>query len=208
MATSQWTELANRYGAQYAVPSGLILALIDMESGGDPNDVNPNSNATGLMQVTRTVLIDYNKRHNLSLTLEDVKDPETNIRIGVELLRRIALTYEKHNGMKPQWSNSAYVGLIVLGWNAGYSRKSGVSYVLARMAAAGIPKTNWNVRSVQESAQRLENASVWIKTRSLAWVYKVVELYNKIVNRANKRVAKEERKAERRANGTEWSTGK
>lgn len=199
--SSQWTELANHFGAQYAVPPALILALIDMESGGDPNDVNPRSHATGLMQVTKVVLRDYNKRHGKSYTLEDLKDPELNIKIGAELLRRISMAYQKHNALQPSWGNTAYVGLVVLGWNAGYSRASGVSYVLTRLQAAGIPRSQWNIRTVVDASKKLENASQYLKSRSPAWAFKVVETYSKITKRAGRRVAQAERKAE----GKEWS---
>lgn len=206
MASSQWTELANRYGMMYSIPPALILALIDLESGGDPSKVaaDPRSNATGLMQITGVVIKGYNERHDASLTRADMVDPETNIKLGAETIRRIALVYKKYNGLEPKWQDPSYVGLVVMGWNMGYSRKSGVSYVLSRMQAAGVPKSQWSPKTVHESALQLKNVSPWIRERGTGWTNAVVKRYFKIIDVATKNVAKQQRKEA----GKEWSTGK
>ena len=210
MALSQWTELANHYGARFSVPPGLILSLIDMESGGDKDEVHLRSHATGLMQITLTVLKGYNERHNLSLTMQDLKDPELNVRMGAELLKRISMMYEKHNNLTPNWGNRTYVGLIIFGWNAGYSAKQGVSFVLSKLQSAGVPKNRWNLDMVYDAALKIPYAFRKLKEispdelpRRFAWSKKVNGRFFGIEKNARKRVAKASDGEKK-----EWSTGK
>jgi len=192
MAASMWTDLANQAGERFAVPPALLLSLIDMESGGDPNSVNPVSNATGLMQVTKIVLKDYNQRHNKNLSLEDIKDPETNISIGAELLRRISLTYEKYNKLPPLWGNRAYVAMIVLGWNAGYSNASGVSYILSQLQEKNIGKERWSLDLISQAASNLPKASPFLREpRRILWSRKVIDRYMGIEKEEAKKLVAE-----------------
>ena len=47
----RWWPLIQKYAAQHGVPADLLAAVIDFESGGDPNAGHKVSGATGLGQV-------------------------------------------------------------------------------------------------------------------------------------------------------------
>lgn len=67
---TRWTGLVEQY--DWHVPT--ILRIIDCESGGDPNAVNPSSGAKGLAQL---YLWDWTARRLFGYT--NLFDPEQNI---------------------------------------------------------------------------------------------------------------------------------
>ncbi len=172
---SQWTELAAEYGARYKVPPRLILALIDRESGGNPNAVNRASGAGGLMQVTKIALLDYNQRHNTKHTMANVLHPDLNVQIGAELLSRIADNYAANNGLKIDWRSRPFVDLVVLGWNAGYSQKNGVGRVLVQLATEKRPRT---AAEVVRRAEDMGGVVKHLKNQGrLAWTFSVTNRF-------------------------------
>lgn len=72
------------------LPVDLILAVIDIESGGKPGIVNKKSGASGLMQVMPVVVEDYNKAHPKNTTsLSKMRDHNfgvEQIRVGIWIL--------------------------------------------------------------------------------------------------------------------------
>lgn len=48
------------------------------ESSDNPNAFNKGSGATGLFQITKPVLTDYNKAHHTNYTMRDLYDPDLN----------------------------------------------------------------------------------------------------------------------------------
>ena len=75
--------------AKVPLPVDLILAVIDVESGGKPGLVNQKSGASGLMQVMPVVLKDFNKVHSIRYSIDDIRDPQNplaQIRVGVWIL--------------------------------------------------------------------------------------------------------------------------
>lgn len=182
MANSQWTEMANQMGEHFGVPPALILSLIDMESGGNPQSVS-STGAVGLMQLTGGVIKSYNERNGLNVTKQDtMTDPELNMRIGVEHIKRIALTYQKYNGLAPQWLNKPYIHLIAMGYNAGHSVQGGVSYVLTQLAKSGIGKDRWTLETILKAAQKMPATQTFYRnaTRSATWYKGVADLYFRI----------------------------
>ncbi len=162
------------WAAKYELPPALLLALIDYESGGDPSAVNPASGAAGLMQITAIVLKDYNNRHGTKWTRRDLLDPSLNIAMGAELLSRIAKTYASA-GLKVDWRSRPFVGLVVLGWNAGYSKKAGVARVVSELKAAGKPIS---AAAVQAAAVNMDGVSPYLKNeKRLGWSQRVTTRY-------------------------------
>lgn len=82
-----WIELVTKLTVDCAPPITVptILAIIAVESAGDPNAINLASGATGLMQVMPR---EANPKmfHNRP-TQEELLDPETNIRWGIRILK-------------------------------------------------------------------------------------------------------------------------
>jgi soluble lytic murein transglycosylase-like protein len=82
-----WTDMVTRLVAGCSAPIDVptILAIIAMESGGDPNAVNEAMGATGLMQVMPREANPgiFSSRPPQKKLL----DPETNIRWGIKVLK-------------------------------------------------------------------------------------------------------------------------
>jgi len=74
---SRWDLLVTEYAAKYDVSREVVHAIIILESGGDPNSINEESGAAGLMQV-----MPLPGRP----TQAQLLDPETNIRWGCQIL--------------------------------------------------------------------------------------------------------------------------
>lgn len=66
--------------ATYAPRKAFVDAIIQHESGGDPNATNPDSSATGLMQITKGVAKDY------GVDPATLKDPKVNRDLGTRYL--------------------------------------------------------------------------------------------------------------------------
>lgn len=82
-----YTEYVTRYGEMYDVPTALIYAVIDTESGFHADAIS-SVGAVGLMQlmpVTFEWLTEYQLREDLPA--RKISDPETNVRYGVYYLR-------------------------------------------------------------------------------------------------------------------------
>ena len=77
----RYIEYIEKYSAEYGVDKSLIYGLIKAESGFDEK-AQSNKGATGLMQLTEETALWCGEKMGLTLSTEDIKDPETNIRIG------------------------------------------------------------------------------------------------------------------------------
>ena len=78
--TGKYADLINKYASQNGFDPKLIAAIIEKESGFNPNAVNKSSRASGLMQFLPSTW--------KSEGGGDVFDPELNIKRGVEYLRK------------------------------------------------------------------------------------------------------------------------
>ena len=78
----RYSDYIEKYSAEYGVDKTIIYGLIKAESGFDEN-AQSNKGATGLMQLTEETALWCGEKMGLTLSTEDIKDPETNIRIGI-----------------------------------------------------------------------------------------------------------------------------
>jgi len=80
----QWLPLVKEIAPIYDLSVPLVLAIIWIESSGNPDAYNTKSGATGLMQVIP-------KEHSPESwgrpTIEELFDPKTNIEWGCKILR-------------------------------------------------------------------------------------------------------------------------
>jgi len=105
---SQWGGHINRYSSQYGAPPAVIAALMQIESGGNPNAQSPMNidqrtgkqlgRAAGLMQV-----MPFHFREG-----ENPFDPDTNLRVAIE---RVLMPNYKRYG---NWNSAAaaYFGAV------------------------------------------------------------------------------------------------
>jgi len=125
------------------IPLAFLRALAFRESRNNP--LQASGPAWGLLQVgidrrAGNVLASYNERLGKTLTKSDMLNPELNVRVAAELLRRI-IEMHKAEGLTPDWTNGNWTGLIAIGWNTGYSRKAGSIRTLRYLKKHGIPIT-------------------------------------------------------------------
>ena len=78
------TEWAHYYAGQYAVPMDLVEAIIDVESGWQPNAVSPKG-AVGLMQLMPATAVTFGATNRFEV--------EQNIRAGVAYLRHLLTVF-------------------------------------------------------------------------------------------------------------------
>ena len=68
------------------IPVELLMGLVDLESGGDPTQINPNSGAMGTFQLMPIAIADYNRRHKTAHTPATVMaSPKLQIEIGADI---------------------------------------------------------------------------------------------------------------------------
>ena len=78
----KYGEQIDTYCSEYGVDKSLVLAIIKAESGFDVN-AKSLAGATGLMQLTEETALWCGQQMGLTLTTEDINNPETNIRVGI-----------------------------------------------------------------------------------------------------------------------------
>ena len=91
-----------RYGAEYGIASELLMAMIEIESQGDPQAFNGTD--YGLMQVAQKWHYDRMKR----LGAMDLFDTDQNIHVGTDYLAELFNEYED-------------VGFVLMIYNMGYN---------------------------------------------------------------------------------------
>ena len=84
---------------KYGIPKEVILSIISTESTYYSRAYNKKSKATGLMQICKPALDDYNMRNNTSFKMDDMFDIENNMEVGTWNIRQ-QMKYLKSDNMK------------------------------------------------------------------------------------------------------------
>jgi soluble lytic murein transglycosylase-like protein len=98
LTPAQIDQIAAKQSAGLGVPPALILALIQVESGGNPRAVSPTG-AQGLMQLTKATAQRYGAT--------DPFDPASNVAAGARFLHDLLVHY--HQNLR----------LTLAAWNVG-----------------------------------------------------------------------------------------
>ena len=77
----KWWPKIQQYAAQHGVPADLLAAIVDFESGGDPNAGHKGSGATGLGQVMPREAGFAGRP-----TKQELLDPDTNLDWSARIL--------------------------------------------------------------------------------------------------------------------------
>ncbi|MCD4733853.1 lytic transglycosylase domain-containing protein [bacterium] len=91
LLTPAETALAVDIAVEIGVDAALVLALIEAESSFDPEALS-SAGAVGLMQLMPGTAEEIARKHDLSADF-DLRDPETNLRLGCLLLRDLLARY-------------------------------------------------------------------------------------------------------------------
>lgn len=168
------------YATPLGIPVAYMQALACRESTCNPLD--REGDAWGLMQITEVVRCDEPREDGKPgrYEREELFDP----RISVFLCTRVlAKTVRVLNmvGIKTDWRDPVWVGLVTAGWNAGYSLKSGVGLVVRYLKARGWKVKDIDNKVIHENAKKA-GASYWLWAEAgrLEWWETVVRMYFKI----------------------------
>lgn len=82
------------YSSRYDVDPELVLAIIKVESNGEPRSVS-NKGAIGLMQLMPSTYTNLVLAHGL--TVKNIYDSESNIKVGVFYISQLQKQYGKGN---------------------------------------------------------------------------------------------------------------
>jgi hypothetical protein len=81
----EYVTMARKWAAARGLPLSWVLATILNESSGNPQAIGDQGRSYGLMQVNHTAHPDRLARYGIAK--EGLFDPETNIRMGTEIMR-------------------------------------------------------------------------------------------------------------------------
>jgi soluble lytic murein transglycosylase-like protein len=120
LRATQIRPLVAQYARQYRLPPELILAVIEQESAFNPQ-AQSHRNAVGLMQLVPDEAgreaYRYTERRPGTPTLQELQDPQTNIRLGSAYLR---LLLDRH--FDDIESEDARVAVALAAYNWGPTR--------------------------------------------------------------------------------------
>jgi len=145
----EYRATVKKYAAEYDLDPLLISSVIYTESHYDPSVVS-HKGAVGLMQVLPSTAAFISKKRKMpEITEKDLKNPETNIRIGCVYLRYLLDRHE----------NDELVALAA--YNAGsknvtnWKKESKEDSFSQTLQSHGFKETKNYVKSVQKIYQRL-----------------------------------------------------
>ena len=81
--SEQWVAWLAQAAAEFDIPLAVLRAVLSVESGGNPGQLNAGTGATGLMQVRPEVAAAVTGTYG-----SDLNSPATNIRMAAEYLSR------------------------------------------------------------------------------------------------------------------------
>lgn len=100
-------SIVKKVADQYNFCPELIMAIIEMESGGDPNAVS-TSGCIGLMQIKPK----FAKERMEKLEVADLYDPYSNILVGVDILSELAEKYDDLPTVLMAYNRGEYSGAV------------------------------------------------------------------------------------------------
>ena len=120
-----WQDLAADTAARYFYPDDLIiLAMIMVESAGDPNASGDGGNARGLMQLQKIALKDIEQKTGKIYYFDDLYDPEICVDAGVNYLVILQKTY----GLAEPFEHVGAYKAGVTAFNQGTGRPAAAIY--------------------------------------------------------------------------------
>lgn len=108
----RYRELILKYSEQYDIPKDLLSALINAESGFDP-EAESSAGAVGLMQLLPSTAEEMAGRMDVEYNEEMLTDPETNISYGAYYLSYL------YKYVASDWET------VCAAYNAGFGRVNG-----------------------------------------------------------------------------------
>ena len=89
----EYSEYVSKYAEEYDVDENLIYALIKAESNFNAKAVS-HQNAKGLMQLMQSTAQDLASRSQISLTNDNILEPDVNINLGTQYIASLLTKYD------------------------------------------------------------------------------------------------------------------
>lgn len=142
------------------LPPALLKAIAVMESSLNPAAQAPDSSAIGLGQITTVALREFNRQMHVDYALEELTDPKLNLQIVDFVLTCVVKALTKSTSLKPDWADPRWIGLVCLGYTAGYSARQGVAGLVHALESRGEPVTLETV--VREARRHFPRSRFWV----------------------------------------------
>lgn len=94
---------------RYCLPPELLMAIVERESGGDPNAIGDGGRAIGLCQIHEC----YQLERMEKLGIKSLKDPESNLIVAAEIICELLDQYDD-----PRMMLQKYNGVSDAEWRA------------------------------------------------------------------------------------------
>ena len=94
----KYSEYVEKYAEEYNIDKYLVYAIIKAESNFNEN-AKSNSDAIGLMQIMEATALETANKIDLSLTEEQLFEPELNIQIGTKYFADLLEKYKYNHGI-------------------------------------------------------------------------------------------------------------
>lgn len=120
----KYSEYVEKYSEEYGLDKYLVYAIIKAESNFNP-DVTSNAEAKGLMQLMEETAVERsNVIDTKSLEIQDLYDPETNIKLGTSYFAYLLGLYN-NNTVLALTAYNAGLGNVQEWINSGIIKKDG-----------------------------------------------------------------------------------
>lgn len=170
--TSPYEPVFARYAGN--IPQAYLRTLAFKESSFKPDNVHPQSHATGLFQITATALQSFNNAKRSRLSLAHLTDPALNTQVAVHHLGSVVNAYRRVNSLKPDWSSRRWLELLTLGWNAGHNA---VISLASKMEKAGLPPERITADTVSHLARATGRAKYVAEPGRVVWSKSVADMF-------------------------------
>lgn len=157
-----------------AIPQAYLRTLAYKESSFKADVVHPQSNATGLFQITSICLQGFNKAKGTNYKLAQLKDPTLNTIVAVHHLGHVISTYAQVRSLAPDWTSRRWLELLTLGWNAGHNAIIGLA---KQMEAAGLPPERITIDAASQLARATGKAKYVAEPDRVAWSKTVATMF-------------------------------
>lgn len=157
-----------------SVPLQFLRALGWMESRLNP--AAKTGKHWGLFQAGPENLSDYNATKGTSYGSDYLLDARVNTQVFLWELRRILRSLAA-GGLPPDWGDDSFVAIVVMAWNAGWSKRGGVRRVLDYLRQKGLPL---DYETIASNAAKAGAASTLSSVAKQQWQRATAALYRQL----------------------------
>ena len=173
MLTREYDDVFKKYADD--IPIALLRALAY------PFSVKglASDGSAGLFNIQQATLANYNQTHGTNYGTADLMDPDTNTKIGVWVLQKVANALIQAHGktVSRDWKDLRNVGLIIQGYHCGYGESTGNGKVIGGMEAKGFTPDRITFKTVAQAAPMLGGNDFLAQSARTSYIQSVLDRY-------------------------------